>query len=88
MGEYYIWANVDKMEYINPYYFDLGNKLIESSRLNNPLLAALQALLDDEWKGDRILFMGDESLLPDNSKIEIINKMRSQEVAFNVCHEN
>lgn len=30
MGEYFIWVNADKKEYIDPYDFDYGNKFRES----------------------------------------------------------
>lgn len=60
MGEYYSWVNVRKKEYIAPGEFDLGQKLHESSLDGNPLLSALYALLDDEWKNDPLIFLGDE----------------------------
>ncbi|MBR1796489.1 MAG: hypothetical protein IJ757_00520 [Clostridiales bacterium] len=66
MGEYYSWINIDKKEYICPVDFDLGNKLTESSHAHNALLCALFELLDEEWKGCRVIFAGDErELIPE-----------------------
>ena len=60
MGQYYCWVNVDKKEYLCPDDFDLGNKLHESMSADNDLLCALWELLSAEWKGDRLVFLGDE----------------------------
>ena len=59
MGEYFEWVNIDKKEYISPFDFDQGSKLHQTSVDGNPLLNALATLLDDRWKGDRIVFLGD-----------------------------
>lgn len=75
MGQYYDWVNVDKREYISPLYFDLGNKLWESCHAWNPLLRALYELLDSDWKGDHIVFLGDYSEIPydtDNPTLKIM----------------
>lgn len=61
MGEYFNWVNVDKKEYLCPSDFGLGSKRLESVSRGNPLLAALHTLLADEWRGDHILLLGDES---------------------------
>ena len=60
MGEYFDWVNVDKKEYLCPNDFDLGNKLHESAFAGNDLLEALYDRLSSEWKGDMIIFLGDE----------------------------
>ena len=60
MGEYFDWVNVDKKEYLCPVDFDLGSKLHESMFKENDLLRALRELLAAEWKGCRVLFLGDE----------------------------
>ena len=49
-----------KKEYICPYDFDLGCKRVESSYKGNPLLCALRELFSQEWKGDKVIFIGDE----------------------------
>ncbi len=60
MGEYYDWVNVDRKEYICPCDFDFGNKLFESSIKGNKFLLALKELLNNEWKGNHIVWLGDE----------------------------
>ena len=60
MGEYFDWVNVDKKEYLCPVDFDLGSKLHESMFKENDLLRALRELLASDWKGCRVLFLGDE----------------------------
>ncbi len=75
MGQYYDWVNVDKQEYICPTNFDLGNKLWESCHAWNPLLRALYELLDSDWKGDHIVFLGDYSEIPydtENTTLKIM----------------
>ena len=54
MGEYFIWVNVDKKEYIDPYDFDYGNKFREYMTRQSEVLCALYALLASDWKGCRI----------------------------------
>lgn len=72
MGEYYDWVNVDKKEYISPNDFDYGNKRAESSYKGNDFLCALRELLSDKWRGDRILFLGDEITIPENTTNEVL----------------
>lgn len=72
MGEYFSWVNVDKKEFLCPNDFDLGNKCLESSWEDNHLLRALRELLAAEWKGCRIVFLGDECNAPENNTIEIL----------------
>ena len=75
MGEYYNWVNVDRREYISPCDFDFGNKLLESSAFHNPFLCALRELIDNEWKGTRFLFLGDEKELRRDSDNEVLNAL-------------
>ena len=63
MGEYYDWVNVDRKEYICPADFDFGNKLLESSAPHNAFLCAFRELLDKEWRGSHIVFLGDSHTL-------------------------
>lgn len=65
MGQYYDWINLDKKEYICPSDFSYGNKLYESSWSWNPVLTALYELLDSDWKGDDIIFLGDYAEVED-----------------------
>jgi hypothetical protein len=68
MGEYFNWINLDKKEYISPGDFDIGYKGYESVYINNALLCALKELMGNEWKGSKIIFLGDEY---DQSSINI-----------------
>lgn len=78
MGEYFEWVNVDKQEYISPGDYDLGNKRTESSCKGNILLRALRDLLSAEWKGCRIIFLGDESRLSDRIEKELYQMLTEQ----------
>mgnify|MGYP001112016979 CR=1 FL=1 len=60
MGEYFSWINLDRKEYISPSDFEIGNKRYESVSINNALLCALRELMGSEWKGSKIIFIGDE----------------------------
>ncbi len=73
MGQYYCWVNVDKKEYLCPDDFDLGNKLHESMIADNALLRALWELLSDDWKGCRIVFLGDECNALDEVSNEVLD---------------
>jgi len=71
MGEYYRWVNVDKREYICPSDFDYGSKFWESMHKESVPLLALHSLLNNEWKGDHILWFGDERGVSPSSNIVI-----------------
>lgn len=73
MGQYYCWVNVDKKEYLCPADFDLGNKIHESMGADNDLLRALWELLSAEWKGDRLVFLGDECDALDEVSNEVLD---------------
>lgn len=72
MGEYYNWVNVDKREYICPDNFDCGNKLFESRWPDSDCLRALRQLLSEDWAGDHVLFMGDETPISENTDNETL----------------
>ena len=78
MGEYFNWVNVNKKEYLCPADFDLGSKSRESSHKDNPLLQALYALLSTRWKGDQIIFLGDEAKLPFETPCSVLNILNKQ----------
>ncbi|MBQ3666227.1 MAG: hypothetical protein II919_09005 [Lachnospiraceae bacterium] len=82
MGEYYCWVNVDKKEYIRPCDFDYGNKFHESMHKDSVPLHALHSLLAGEWKGNRIVWFGDECLVPKNSTNSVLQILYSQSVEF------
>lgn len=78
MGEYFNWVNVDKKEYLCPTDFDLGNKSHESRHKGNPLLRVLYELLSDRWRGDLIVFLGDEGTIPPDTPFHILQKLNEQ----------
>ena len=82
MGEYYQWVNVDKKEYICPADFDYGSKFYESMHKDSTPLHALHSLLTDEWKGDRVLWFGDECSVPEQSSNGVIKTLYEQSVEF------
>lgn len=64
MGQYYKIVNLDKEEYLRCYDYDCGAKLMESSYITSDLdtndyMATLSHLIEGEWKGDRVLMVGD-----------------------------
>lgn len=82
MGEYYNWINVDKREYICPADFDYGNKFCESIHKDSIPLCALHTLLNDEWKGDHVLWFGDECSVFNSHSSNIIRTLYAQSVKF------
>lgn len=81
MGEYYNWINVDKKEYICPGDFDYGNKSHESMHRDSIPLHVLHSLLIDEWKGNRILWFGDEYPISEQSSNNVIRNLYVQSKA-------
>ena len=75
MGEYFSWLNVDKKEYITPGNFDLGQKLYETAFAGNVFLGALYDLLSSDWKGDFIIFFGDETKIPEDEVNPLIRRI-------------
>jgi hypothetical protein len=65
MGQYYIAINIDTMEWIPPYDYNNGAKLMEHSYLTNNFVEAVEFLLLDDgtdkarWAGQRIVWAGD-----------------------------
>ena len=82
MSEDYRWVNVDKEEYFCPEEFDYGGRYRESQQKYSHVLGALHSLLQNEWKGDRILWLGDECTVPEQSKNELIREIHAQSVVF------
>ena len=83
MGEYFDWVNVDRKEYISPSEFGLGNKCHESVQKENDLLCAVRDLLSDEWKGSRIMFLGDECEAPNGIATELFQTLLKQSDGLN-----
>lgn len=82
MGEYYNWVNVDKKEYICPGDFDYGNKFHESMHKDSIPLHALHTLLANEWRGDRVLWFGDECPVPEDFPNAVIQALYVQSAEF------
>ncbi len=82
MGEYYDWVNVDKKEYICPSDFNLGNKLYETAFAGNHLLGALYSLLSSEWKGDSIIFLGDETNITEKETNPVLRSLSLERQAW------
>lgn len=64
MGQYYKIVNADKHEYISPWDFDCGAKLLEwgyivSDGTGNEFISAFHYLMSKAWKGDRVYVVGD-----------------------------
>ncbi len=82
MGEYYDWVNVGKKEYICPSDFNLGNKLYETAFAGNHLLGALYSLLSSEWKGDSIIFLGDETNITEKETNPVLRSLSLERQAW------
>ena len=78
MGEYFDWVNVNKREHISPGDFDYGNKFHESLHKNNPFLRALYELLSGRWKGDPVVFLGDEAKIPKDTTYGLLHDLLGQ----------
>ncbi|MBR3151785.1 MAG: hypothetical protein IKF46_07385 [Erysipelotrichaceae bacterium] len=60
MGQYFIWLNPVKGQYFGGPDFDLGAKRRETAYVGCPVLDALYTLMANEWKGDPIVWIGDD----------------------------
>ena len=69
-------------QYICPADFDYGNKFHESMHKDSILLHALHTLLNDEWKGDHVLWFGDECSVSNPFPNKIIQTLYDQSAAF------
>ncbi len=82
MGEYYKWVNIDKHEYISPGCFDYGSKYLETMHKDSVPTLALHVLLSDRWKGDRIIWFGDECPLTGDEPYEVIRELYKESVDY------
>lgn len=82
MGEYYNWVNIDKKEYISPHDFDYGSKFWESMHKESVPLHALHVLLANEWRGNRVLWLGDERLVSEDFPNAVIQDLYAQTIEF------
>lgn len=58
MGQYII-ANIDKREILDPNDFGRGIELMEWSYTDDRTVIAMTNLLNDRWKGDQVVVIGD-----------------------------
>lgn len=82
MGQYYSFMNIDKKEVCQRNWHNI--KLMEHSYYGNDYCADILNLLNNEWKGDRILHVGDYAHGKDRTitqkliaKIEKENKLNT-----------
>jgi hypothetical protein len=61
MGQYYKAVNIDKMDYMSPWGYDNGAKLMEHSYMRNNFVNTVESLLVEggDWYKDRIVWAGD-----------------------------
>ena len=61
MGQYYICVNLDKKEYLKPWDYDNGAKLMEHSYIGNNYIGTIESLLtsNNPWHKTRIVWAGD-----------------------------
>ena len=59
MGQYYTIVNIDKKEFIIPEDYKNTYKLMDHSYIGNELVGAVLNILNNEWKGDRVIWAGD-----------------------------
>ena len=82
MGEYFDWVNVDKREFICPNDFDYGNKFYETTHKDSVPLHALHVLLTERWKGDHVIWLGDECAVPAESDNIVFKILGNQCVGY------
>lgn len=78
MGEYFNWVNINKREYLCPGDFECGNKFHESLHKDNPVLRALYELLSGRWKGDPVIFLGDEAVILEDTPYGLLHDLLEQ----------
>lgn len=77
MGIYYDWVNLDKKEFICPNDFNQGNKVYETTAIRNPFLGALYDLLASDWRGDTLIFLGDDVPIPDSCDKPVLHRLHA-----------
>ena len=78
MGVDYRWVNPDRKEYLCPQDFDFGGRRHQTIYENNEILCALRELLSYEWKGCRVLWLGDEYNAPEGIAEDLFGVMLEQ----------
>ena len=60
MGQYFMWINPVKKQFFTGHDFSDGTKRREIAYVGSPTLDVLYTLMDNEWKGDPIAWIGDD----------------------------
>ena len=81
MGQYYKFVNIDKKEICDRNRH--GYKLMEHSYVNNDYCNDILSLLSNEWKGDRVIHVGDYAESTDSSNTANIIENLSNELGIN-----
>jgi hypothetical protein len=61
MSEYFVIANLDKLQMFRPCTFDEGLELREFAPGRGKSAMVLTLLLADRWRGDRVAVVGDDN---------------------------
>ncbi len=59
MGQYFMWINFDKRQYLDDDMFPDGLKATESAYVGSPKTDAAATLLGTIWRGDLVVFAGE-----------------------------
>lgn len=64
MGQYYLAINTNKKQYLSPYDFNCGAKLMEScyitnNGITNNYMSHLTQLMQTDWQDDDVIMLGD-----------------------------
>lgn len=82
MGVYYKWVNIDKHEYLDPADFEEGAKLHQILFAYNSLTGALYNLLSSDWQNDTVLFLGDETNIPDDINHPVLSHLHKERMLW------
>lgn len=81
MGQYYKFVNIDKKEICDRNRHEY--KLMEHSYVSNDYCNDILRLLSNEWKGDRVIHVGDYAESTDSSNTANIIEKLSKELGIN-----
>lgn len=57
-GQYFMWVNYDKRQYLGDDVSDGGLKVIETAHAGSQKTDVLSTLLGTVWRGDLVVFLG------------------------------
>lgn len=82
MGQYYDWVNITRKEYLNPCDFDYGNKRLETAVVGNAVLLAVYELINTDWNGDELVFLGDETNIDEREDNPTMKKLHQDRMIW------